>query len=183
MAALVIALGLGGSAARGQIAPPTQPQEIDLDDVVVTSGTYAEALSELTAANAELDNATQLIESGELTIPDLEVALDRIGSAIPRLRSQLAAAHDVGRTAQHDLEALVAIGYATGASTPGPLSHFDDSASYRDAARLQTLLGAAQQHRRHTVAAARVVQDDAALQLEAAQTGVGQIRTLLDRLG
>lgn len=182
MVVAVIIVAAFGAGALAQVAPQDEsPQEIDLDGVVVTSGTYQEAVAELEAAGAALTAAQRTIASGELAIPDLLVAIDRIGAAIPRLRSQLAAAADIERDARADLHALVAIRYALDVGNDAGLSAFSEPQVYIDDRRLATLLGAAQSHRHRTYLAAGNVREDAGLQLEAATAGVGQVRATLDR--
>ena len=184
-ALLIVALGIMGPGALAEEDEPSQdgaepPGQVDvLSDVVVTSGTYAEAVAALEEATSTLATAEAAIRQGELAIPDLEVALDRITSAIPRLRGQLALASDIEADARSDLTELVALRYAADATEPGALSLFGDPRAFQDERRLHTILDAAQSHRRRTMNTAGDVRDDAARQLEAAGTGVGAVRDLL----
>lgn len=187
--------GVSAPTAFAQVAPTdgdpdpipetVEPSEVleptgsvDLSGVVVSSGTYADALQELTAAQAVLANAEEAIAHGEMAIPDLELALDRISTAIPRLRSRLAAARDIGADAQTDFDELIALRYTLGASRP-PLLLFQDREEFERDRRLETMLSAAESERLGTIRTAGNVRDDAALQLTAAGDGVEQVRTLL----
>ena len=178
--AAIILTSLTASDATAQVAPPeSDPPSYGLDEVVVTSGTYREAVHALDEARTVLESAEDTIRGGERAIPDLEVAVRAITTAIPRLRSQRAAATDIGSAAQRDLHHLVAVHYALEASRPGPLRVFGEYGAYQDDRRLAVLLTAAERNRHATAAAASRVTEDANLQLEAATEGIGRVRELL----
>ncbi|MDG2114044.1 MAG: lytic transglycosylase domain-containing protein, partial [Actinomycetota bacterium] len=146
---------------------------------VVSSGTYAEALEELSDAREVLENAEAAIAHGQMTIPDLELALDRISTAIPRLRSRLAAASDVHADASTDLDQLLALRYTLGASRP-PLIMFQAREAFELDRRLETVLSAAESERLSAIQISHNVRDDATLQLRDAREGVEQVRVLLE---
>jgi membrane-bound lytic murein transglycosylase B len=188
VAVLTLALALVGSTALAQVAPSDEPSDgeepsegADLSDVVVTSGTYAQAVAELAAAEEALRSAESAIDHGEWAVPDLEVAVDRITAAVPRLRGQLATALDIHRSATLDFRALVALRYSLGAGGPGPLVVFGEADEFRADRRLEVLLGAAAHHRMLTMDAAAELRDDTSLQLDAAEAGIAAVRELLER--
>ena len=186
MVSFLLALTLvAASDATAQTTPSGgedgEGSPVVLDDVVVTSEGYALALAELNEARAILDTAEAAIRHGQFVIPDLLVAVDRMASAIPRLTSQLESTRDISENARADLDTMAAVRYLLEVSAPDGLEVFDDPTSYQDTRRRAVLLGAAAEHRRRTLVAARQIGDDAEHQLSAATSGIVLVRALLEQ--
>ena len=173
--------GPAGAQEGAPTAPDSSEHAVPLDDEGASHGLSDDPHADLAAARAALQDAERALSGGTLSALDLEVAVDRIGAAIPTLSRHHAAATALHERARLDSELLTGLLYRLEreAASPSPIVRNSFHSGPRH--RLLVVLGAAIEHRQATATRARQSAATAGAQLTEATHAVEDVRRLLDR--